>query len=627
MNRSSSGTAMPSAGLSASVVSASLEPRTVSLLNILRSAVVGMPDIGVTLKGVAALVTTKPEKKKSIGLLLEKHAANQPNHIAIRYQNVTWTYRQLNEQANRIAHHLLQQGISSGDSVGVMLENRPETLIAVMAIVKIGAVAGMINTSQRGEVLEHSINLIKPKAMIIGEEMTDNFSTVENTLPAALKAQLYFVKDQGQNPRPAQYQDLHDVCIPQPVTNPATTAQVQMHQPCYYIFTSGTTGMPKASVMSHYRWFKSMAGMGLASMKLRKDDVLYVSLPLYHNNALTVSMAAVLGAGACIAISRKFSVSKFWDEIRDHGATAFCYIGELCRYLLNTAPTAQDRNHKVRVMIGNGLRPDIWMEFKQRFGIHHINEFYGASECNLVFTNALNLDKTAGICPLSYNIVAYDIENDEPLRDKKGFMVPVKKGGTGLLITEVNDKQPFEGYTDKEASQKKLFRDVFKKGDCWFNTGDLVLNQGFKHVAFADRLGDTFRWKGENVATTEVESILMEFDDIEHAVVYGVEIPHTDGRAGMAAITLKPGATPDWNALTRHLREKLPAYAIPLFLRLRKQEEVTGTFKYRKVELKNEAYHLDKVSEPLLVLAGKQAAYEPLTAAVEAAINAGKISL
>lgn len=626
MNRS----AITSPDLSAQTVSQQpLKPRNVSLLNIIRNAVGGLPDIGVTLKGVLALVTTKPEKKQSIGLLLEQHAAKQPDHIAILYQQQKISYRQLNEKVNQLAHYFASQGIGHGDTVGVMLENRPETLLAVLATVKLGAIASMFNTSQRGEVLEHSINLVTPKLLIIGEEMLGNVATIEHSLPAALKKQLYFWQDgpASQHECPGHYQNLEQVIAAQAKNNPATTQQVKMHQPCYYIFTSGTTGLPKASVMSHYRWFKSMAGMGLASMKLRKDDVLYVSLPLYHNNALTVSLAAVLGAGACIAISRKFSVSRFWDEIREHGATGFCYIGELCRYLLNTAPSDKDQQHKIRVIIGNGLRPDIWMEFKQRFNIKHINEFYGASECNLVFTNALNLDQTAGICPLSYNIVAYDIENDEPLRDKKGFMLPVKKGGTGLLITEVNDKQPFEGYTDADASQKKLFRDVFKKGDCWFNSGDLVLNQGFKHVAFADRLGDTFRWKGENVATTEVESILMEFTDIEHAVVYGVEVPHTDGRAGMAALTLRAGADIDWSALTRHLREKLPAYAIPLFLRLRPQEEVTGTFKYRKVELKDEAFHLAKVSDPLLVLAGKHEPYQPLTAALEQAINNGQLSL
>ncbi|MAD46591.1 MAG: long-chain-acyl-CoA synthetase [Oceanospirillaceae bacterium] len=604
----------------------SASPRQVSFFNVLRGAVAILPEAGIALRGLTALITTKPEKKKSIGLLLEQHAALQPRHIAIRYQDITWSYRELNQKVNRMAHLLMAQGVRAGDSVGVMLENRPETLIAVLATVKLGAIAGMLNTSQRGEVLEHSINLIQPKVMLIGEEMLDHMATVERSLPMSLKAQLYYVADTGQRECPGHYLNLDDAITGMPDNNPTTTREVRMHQPCYYIFTSGTTGLPKASVMSHYRWFKSMAGMGLASMRLNKHDVLYVSLPLYHNNALTVSLAAVLGAGACIAISRKFSVSRFWDEIREHGATGFCYIGELCRYLLNTQPTDKDRRHNIRVIIGNGLRADIWMEFKQRFGIHHVNEFYGASECNLVFTNALNLDQTAGICPLSYNIVAYDIESDQPVRNDKGFMEPVKKGHSGLLITEVNDKQPFDGYTDEEASNKKLFRDVFKKGDCWFNTGDLVINQGYKHVAFADRLGDTFRWKGENVATTEVESILMEFPGVEHAVVYGVEIPHTDGRAGMAALTMKPGYQPDWSSLTRHLREKLPAYAVPVFIRLQPQEEITGTFKYRKVELKNDAYHLDKVAVPVMYLAAGQTDYEPLTDSLWQDIDAGRIS-
>lgn len=216
----------------------------------------------------------------------------------------------------------------------------------------------------------------------------------------------------------------------------------------------------------------------------------------------------------------------------------------------------------------------------------------------MVFTNAFNLDKTAGFCPLSYNIVQYDIEEDDAIRGSDGFMLPAKAGSSGLLITEVTEKQPFEGYTDKDASNSKLMRDVFKKGDCWFNTGDLVNNQGWRHVSFADRLGDTFRWKGENVATTEVESILMELDCIEHAVVYGVEIPHTDGRAGMATITPSIALEDmDWADVTRHVREKMPTYEIPLFLRVREQQEVTGTFKYRKVELKEEAYHLDKVGD------------------------------
>jgi len=603
--------------------------RLVSLPNILTQLASQAGSIPIKLKGVYELATSKPEKAKSIGLLLEKHARQRPEHIAIRYEDVTYTYDQVNRKANQLAHYLSSQGIGMGDVVAVVLENRPETMISVLAIVKLGAIASMINTSQRGEVLLHSLTLVKPKMIIVGEEMLDNLSTVEDELDTASRESLHYLRDSGETPCPSQYTNLLTAIEGQPDNNPDSTKKVKMHQPCYYIFTSGTTGLPKASVMSHYRWFKSLAGMGLASMNMSSKDILYVSLPLYHNNALTVSMAAVLGSGACMAIARKFSVSRFWDDIRHHNATGFCYIGELCRYLLNAPEQASDSQHNVRVCVGNGLRPDIWMQFKNRFNIDHINEFYGASECNLVFTNAFNLDKTAGFCPLSYNIVKYDIEEDAPLRDDKGFMIPVKAGDSGLLITEINDKQPFEGYTDEDATNSKLLRNVFEKDDCWFNTGDLVNNQGYKHVSFADRLGDTFRWKGENVATTEVESILMELDSIEHAVVYGVQIPHTDGRAGMATITPSvPLEEFDWAELTTHVREKMPAYEIPVFIRVREQQEVTGTFKYRKVELKKEAYHLDKVGdEPVYVLAGKDADYAELTSDTEAKIDAGELSL
>jgi fatty-acyl-CoA synthase/citronellyl-CoA synthetase len=209
-------------------------------------------------------------------------------------------------------------------------------------------------------------------------------------------------------------------------------------------------------------------------------------------------------------------------------------------------------------------------------------------------------------------VVEYDIDKDEPVRNNQGFMNPVKKGETGLLITEINPKQPFEGYTDPEATAKKILTDVFASGDRWFNSGDMVINQGFKHIAFADRLGDTFRWKGENVATTEVEAVANEYPGVEHSVAYGVEIPGTDGRAGMAALTLKNINDFDEAAFSRHLHEKLPAYAVPIFIRIREQEEVTGTLKYRKVELKKEHYDLAQVDEPLFVMLPQQQHFIPL---------------
>lgn len=578
-----------------------MKPRLVTLPNIIKS-VLTPKGAGPLVKGLYTLVSTKPDKFRSIGSHLEAHAKKRPNAPSIRYLNDEFSYSQVNAWVNRYSNYFLSKGIQPGDTIGINIENRTECLIAVLAVVKVGAIAAMLNTSQRGEVLLHSINLVKPKMMLVGEEQVDNLSTVVESLEVELRTELYYLKDTGISACPNYYQDMAAVTENQSEENPGTTDKIQMKQPCFYIFTSGTTGLPKASVMSHFRWHKSMAGMGLASMRLRAKDVMYLSLPLYHNNALTVSMAGVLGAGACIAISRKFSVSRFWDEIRHYKATTFCYIGELCRYLLNAPTKDNDQDHQIRAIIGNGLRPDIWMEFKQRFGIDHINEFYGASECNLVFTNALNLDCTAGMCPLPYNIVEYDIENDQPVRNAQGFMNPVLKGGSGLLITEINDKQPFEGYTDKDATAKKILTDVFEKGDTWFNSGDMVINQGFKHIAFADRLGDTFRWKGENVATTEVEAVANEFPGVEHSVAYGVEIPGTDGRAGMSALTLKNINDFDAAAFSRHLIEKLPAYAVPVFVRLIEQEEITGTFKYRKVELKKEHYDLNQVDDPIFVM-------------------------
>jgi fatty-acyl-CoA synthase/citronellyl-CoA synthetase len=589
-----------------------MKARLVNFTNVVSRALFQQKGLAPLAKGLYTLISSKPDKYRSIGCHLEAHAKKRPNAPAIRYQDDEFSYGEVNAWVNRYAHYFLSQGIKPGDTIGVNIENRTECLISVLAVVKTGAIAAMINTSQRGEVLLHSINLVKPKLMLIGEEQIEHMSTVVESLDIPLRTQLYYLKDTGARACPSYSQDMALMSKEQSEENPETTQQIQMKQPCFYIFTSGTTGLPKASVMSHYRWHKSMAGMGLASMRLTSDDVMYLSLPLYHNNALTVSMAGILGSGGCIAISRKFSVSRFWPEIRHYRATTFCYIGELCRYLLNSEPQTSDKNHNIRAIIGNGLRPDIWMEFKQRFGIDHINEFYGASECNLVFTNALNLDCTAGLCPLPYNIVQYDIENDQPIRDSKGLMTPVKKGETGLLITEINDKQPFEGYTDPEATAKKIFQGVFSETDRWFNTGDMVINQGYKHIAFADRLGDTFRWKGENVATTEVEAVANEFPGVEHSVAYGVEIPGTDGRAGMAALTLKNIKDFDSAAFSRHLNEKLPAYAVPVFVRIREQEEITGTLKYRKVELKKEHYDLKQVSEPMFVMLPKQDNFIPL---------------
>ncbi len=395
------------------------------------------------------------------------------------------------------------------------------------------------------------------------------------------------------------------------------------------MFTSGTTGLPKASRMTHYRWLRGMAGLSQMALRLKPSDVFYCCLPLYHNNALTVSWGAVLGSGSTLALARKFSASRFWEDCREQRATAFCYIGELCRYLLNRPASEKDRSHSIQLMVGNGLRPELWSAFQQRFGIANVSEFYGASESNVAFVNAFGMQRTAGFSPLSFAIVAFDAEREEPLRGSGGFLQKVKGGGTGLLIAEISERAPFDGYTDQKSSDAKVLHDVFKRGDRWFNTGDLVRDQGWRHIQFVDRVGDTFRWKGENVATTEVEAALNGFEGIAQAVVYGVSVPGADGRAGMAALTLAEGAARgfDGAALARHLLAALPAYAVPVFLRLQRDPEVTGTFKFKKVELKREGFEPAMVSEPLYVLTDRNRGYEALTPALAEQIRSGTLRL
>ncbi|MFT4046442.1 MAG: long-chain-acyl-CoA synthetase [Solimonas sp.] len=591
----------------------------VRLRDLLRGALSSLPDVAAARRGLWNLVRFKPDTRFSIGLCYERLAARQPRHPALRFEDRVWSYAEFNGWANRIAHLLKSRGIARGDVVALLFENRPEALACALAVVKLGAVAAMLNPQQRGGVLAHSIGLTGARAVVAGDECV---AALDGAGYGPHGGQSLLRWWDGNGAAPEGYLSLRGEAAPMPADNPPDTAQVRLGEPCFYIFTSGTTGMPKASRMTHYRWMRSLAGVGQLAVRLRRDDVLYCPLPLCHNNALTVSWSATLSAGATLALGRKFSASRFWDEIRRHDATAFCYIGELCRYLLNQPPKPGDRDHHVRLVVGNGLRAELWDAFQQRFGIERICEFYGASEANLAFVNGFGLARTAGFCPLPFAIVEFDAVSEAPRRGADGRMTRVAKGGVGLLITEVTARAPFDGYTDKKASEAKLLRDVFKPGDCWFNSGDLVRDQGWAHIQFVDRVGDTFRWKGENVATTEVEGALNRFPGVSEAVVYGVQLPDSDGRAGMAALTLD-GAF-DGAALARHLCEHLPAYAVPLFVRLRAAQETTATFKFRKLELKQDAYDPARVREPLYVLRDRAGGYEPLDAALHARIARGE---
>jgi fatty-acyl-CoA synthase len=476
----------------------------------------------------------------------------------------------------------------------------------MLAIVKCGAVCGMLNYHQRGKVLAHSIGLLTATAVIAEPDLVEPI-----------------VESGADTTGLTTIEELQRLAATAPTGNPASASAVLAKDKAFYIFTSGTTGMPKASVMTHYRWLRALGGFGGLGVRLRSNDSLYCCLPLYHNNALTVSLGSVVNSGAALALGKSFSASRFWDEIIGYEATAFVYIGEICGYLLNQPPKPTDRAHKVRLIAGNGLRPEIWNEFTKRFGIARVCEFYASSEGNTAFINIFNVPQTTGISPTPLAYVEYDPDTGAPLRDENGRVRRVPAGEPGLLISPVNRLQPFDGYTDKESSEKKLVRNAFREGDCWFNSGDVMSPQGLGHAAFVDRLGDTFRWKGENVATTQVEAALASDTSVEECTVFGVEIPRTGGRAGMAAVKLRDGAEFDGKSLARAVYGELPAYALPLFVRVVKTLEHTTTFKSRKVELREQAYGPD-VQDSLYVLAGRDEGYVPYYDEYPEEVAAGK---
>jgi citronellyl-CoA synthetase len=580
-------------------------------------------------KGMKAANVTDPTQSCGLGWTFEQATLRNPDGPALMQGDVRLTYAQVNQWANRIAHYLNGQGIGKGDVVAVFIENRPELLVTILALAKVGAVSALLNTAQTRDTLIHSINLVAPVAIVVGEELLPAFAAVREQVSIGAQ-RTWFVADQDTYSHPGiapeGFINLISASVDASSDNPPSSQQIFCNDPCFYIYTSGTTGLPKAGVFKHGRWMRSSASFGMIALDMSPDDVVYCTLPLYHATGLCVCWGSAVIGAAGFAIRRKFSASQFWSDVRRYRATTIGYVGELCRYLVDQPLSADDSRHDVRKMIGNGLRPGAWAEFKGRFAVEHICELYAASDGNIGFTNVLNFDNTIGFSLMAWELVAYDHDTGEPLRSADGFMRKVGKGEEGLLLARIDEKAPLDGYTDPQKTARVVLQDVFTQGDRYFNTGDLLRNIGFGHAQFVDRLGDTYRWKGENVSTTEVENLLLQHPHISEAVAYGVEIHNTNGRAGMAAITPAESlATLDFAELLAFARERLPSYAVPLFLRVKVKMETTGTFKYQKTRLKNEAFDPGQTGgDPIYAWLPGTQTYSRVTEQVLAEILNGK---
>ncbi|NBF03878.1 long-chain-acyl-CoA synthetase [Pseudomonas sp. Fl5BN2] len=581
-------------------------------------------------RGMKAGNIEKADQPCGLGWSFEQAVRRNPDGPALLYGDRILSYDQVNQWANRIAAYLEGQGIVKGDVLAIFIENRPELLVTVLAVAKLGGICAMLNTAQTQSVLVHSLELVKPVAIMVGAELLAAYSAVRDQVGID-PSRNWFVADQDTfvdpGPTPDGMVNLMAASVGYPAGNLPQTQHIFLNDPCFYIYTSGTTGLPKAGIFKHGRWMRTSAGYGTIALDMQPGDVVYCTLPLYHATGLCVCWGSAITGASGFAIRRKFSASQFWEDARRFKATTVGYVGELCRYLIDQPSTARDSDHGVLKMIGNGLRPGVWSEFKQRFGVAHICELYAASDGNIGFSNILNFDNTVGFSLIPWALVEYAHETGAPLRNSQGFMQKVAKGGQGLLLAKIDDKAPLDGYTDPEKNLKVILTDVFEKGDCYFNTGDLLRDIGFGHVQFVDRLGDTFRWKGENVSTTEVENILLGHPQIAEVVAYGVEIHNTNGRAGMVAITPTESlATLDFSALLQFARQQLPAYAVPLFLRIKVKMDTTGTFKYQKSRLKEQAFDLEQIGDdPVYAWLPGAQTYERLTPQILEQIQAGRL--
>jgi fatty-acyl-CoA synthase len=587
--------------------------------------------------GLLMLVRFRPDGRISVADRLERRAAELGARTFLLHGDERISYAGLNARANRVAHWAREQGVRRGDVVALLMENRPEYLATWLGMAKLGAITALINTNLAGRALDHALGVSGARQLVVGGECLEALATASRETLDGVTPWVAPDPEAGGDdagPAPPGARSLAEALARAPEHDPPASwrAEVRTGDDLFYIYTSGTTGNPKAARFSHLRFFQVgdvfawAAGTG-------PDDVEYIALPLYHTAGGVVAVGRALGAGAAIALRRRFSASKFWDDVRRYGATSFQYIGELCRYLLAQPPARDDRDHAVRIAVGNGLRPDIWEKFQRRFGIPRILEFYGATEGNAALVNLDGKVGAVGRYPFqavsNVRIIRYDVENDRHPRDARGFCIECGAGEPGEMIGRLpsSPKSPagrFEGYTSQSDSERKILRDVFKQGDAWFRTGDLLQRDGDGYYYFVDRIGDTFRWKGENVSTQEVAEILAGFPGIDMINVYGVAVPGTEGRAGMAAFVLEPGAAFDGAALYAYVDRALPAYAAPVFVRVLKEAPVTGTLKLRKVELQREGFDMEAVGDPIYLRDDAARAYVPLAPEVLSEIRDGR---
>ncbi|XP_014049457.2 long-chain fatty acid transport protein 1 [Salmo salar] len=575
-------------------------------------------------------------RNSNIPSIFAQTVKQHPNKPALIYDATgeTWTFTQLDLLSNAVAQWALAQGWAPGDVVALFMESRPLQVALWLGLAKVGVEAALINFNLQRDALLHCVGVSASRGIVFGAELAGAMLEVSSSLsPSMVRFCTGELSVDCLASLAAQNLD-YILALAATLPPPPCIPPKSFNDRLFYIYTSGTTGLPKAAIVVHSRYYR-IAAFGYHAFRMRQDDIIYDCLPLYHSAGNIMGVGQCLINGLTVVVKKKFSASRFWEDCIKHNCTVVQYIGEICRYLLSQPVRPSEKGHRVRLAVGNGLRPSVWEAFTERFGVAQVGEFYGATECNC---SIANMDGKVGACGFNSRILPnvypirlmkVDEETTELVRDRHGLCVPCRPGEPGLLVGRINQQDPlrrFDGYANQDATRKKIANNVFKKNDSAYLSGDVLVMDELGYMYFRDRSGDTFRWRGENVSTTEVEGTLSGLLGQADVAVYGVAVPDVEGKAGMAAIA-DPTGTFDCDAFLRGVQQALPPYARPVFLRISPQVDTTGTFKIQKTRLQREGYDPRLSTDQIYFLNSRAGRYEAVNEELHSAIVEGRMAL
>ena len=540
------------------------------------------------------LFVWKDNKKLSLLNFFDNNVKKRPNDIAFIFEGDEITWKEADEQTNKYAGFLKSQNINKGDCFAILMDNSPDFLMLLLASFRVGSLAALINTTVSGEGLKHVIGISNVKLITAGASHLEKLSSALGDSDLK-KIPIFGIEDNEKIPD--QVEDIKKLSKQFSTFIPY---QPIMKDVAAYIFTSGTTGLPKAALVDHAKLVKGSFAGHFLCFNFNKNDRLYMTLPLYHSTGLILGWAASLRSGCPNVIKSKFSATDFWNDVKKYNVNKFIYVGELCRYLMNLPPSEGDKDNPITQISGNGLRPDIWESFQKRFNINKIVEIYGATEAVGMTINSFGRSGMIGRKRSDSTIIHCNKDDGSPILSDKGFCTKVSEGETGLYIQKISSSAKFQGYLDAQASNKKILQNVFKTGDQYFNTGDLITLHDNNWLSFADRVGDTYRWKSENVSTMEVAAILNNASGVMDCNVYGVQVDSAEGKAGMAAMNVSDEFS--FISFIEHVNKNLNTFQKPYFLRLTKEMQTTGTFKHQKEDLKKQGFNPSLIKDKLYFL-------------------------